>query len=85
LATGEVLTEPDTQLIHEVIHRHVRELHQFYGDFIGVRMARKHLAWYAPYLALTTEQRRQLMSAETPTMQLSILSATLQSLSQSLN
>ncbi len=26
--------------------RHVLALHQFYGDFMGVRIARKHVGWY---------------------------------------
>lgn len=73
LATGESLTEPDAQIIHEVIHRHVCEMHRFYGDVIGVRMARKYLAWYAPYLGLSSEQRRYLMMAEVPNIQLRLL------------
>jgi tRNA-dihydrouridine synthase len=48
-------------------------MHQFYGEVIGVRMARKHLAWYAPYLALTSDQRRSLMTAETTQAQLTVL------------
>lgn len=73
LITGEGLPEPDQQVIHEVIHRHVCAMHQFYGEVIGVRMARKHLAWYAPYLALTSDQRRSLMTAETTQAQLTVL------------
>jgi tRNA-dihydrouridine synthase B len=48
-------------------------MHQFYGEVMGVRMARKHLAWYAPYLALSAEQRRCLMVAEVAELQLAIL------------
>lgn len=73
LTTGKRLPRPDTQVIHEVIHRHVQAMYDFYGDFIGVRMARKHLAWYAPYLGLSAEQRRGLMTAETPERQLRAL------------
>ncbi len=29
-----------------LILRHVAHLHTFYGDFMGVRIARKHVAWY---------------------------------------
>jgi len=75
LATGDALTEPDAQIIHEVIHKHVGEIHQFYGDFMGVRMARKHLAWYAPYLGLNSEQRRCLMVTEVAELQLAMLSS----------
>ena len=29
-----------------VIEQHLRALHEFYGEFMGVRFARKHLRWY---------------------------------------
>ena len=29
-----------------ILHRHVAALHEFYGDYMGVRIARKHVAWY---------------------------------------
>ena len=29
-----------------ILRRHVTHLHQFYGDFMGVRIARKHVGWY---------------------------------------
>ncbi len=29
-----------------VIIEHVKDLHRFYGDFMGVRFARKHVSWY---------------------------------------
>lgn len=30
----------------DIMLKHVSELHQFYGDVMGVRIARKHVAWY---------------------------------------
>ena len=30
----------------QVMMRHVRQLHQFYGDDKGVLFARKHVGWY---------------------------------------
>ena len=30
----------------EILNCHVRELHAFYGEFMGVRIARKHTGWY---------------------------------------
>lgn len=73
LITGESLPEPDPQVIHEVIHKHLCAMHQFYGELMGVRMARKHLAWYTPYLNLSAAERRQLMTASTPEAQLACL------------
>jgi tRNA-dihydrouridine synthase B len=46
LETGETLATPSSEQQLEILHRHVTELHQFYGDFMGVRIARKHVGWY---------------------------------------
>src|SRR3954465_5232092 len=47
LATGELLPEPSTREVRGVLLEHVAELHAFYGEPAGVRIARKHLSWYA--------------------------------------
>jgi tRNA-dihydrouridine synthase B len=47
LATGERLPEPSLDEIREVLLGHLRALHAFYGEAAGVRIARKHLGWYA--------------------------------------
>ena len=39
-------THIPTQERLDVMRQHLRSLHQFYGEFIGVRFARKHLRWY---------------------------------------
>lgn len=46
LDTGEVLPEPSMEEVRSILLGHVSELHQFYGDFMGVRIARKHVSWY---------------------------------------
>ncbi|REL32682.1 tRNA dihydrouridine synthase DusB [Thalassotalea euphylliae] len=46
LDTGEVLPEPSMEEVRSILLGHVRDLHQFYGDFMGVRIARKHVSWY---------------------------------------
>ena len=35
------------QEVGEIMLGHVRALHAFYGEYAGVRIARKHLGWYA--------------------------------------
>ena len=47
LATGESLPEPSLQEIRDVLLGHLEHLHAFYGEVSGVRIARKHLGWYA--------------------------------------
>ena len=47
LATGQLLPEPSLQEIRDVLLGHLEHLHDFYGELAGVRIARKHLGWYA--------------------------------------
>src|SRR4029077_12398107 len=47
LATGERVPEPSTGEVRDILLAHVAELHAFYGEPAGVRIARKHLSWYA--------------------------------------
>ncbi len=46
LEHGEHLVPPTKEEIRTILLGHVRELHDFYGDFMGVRIARKHVSWY---------------------------------------
>ena len=47
LATGEKLPEPTLPEIRDILLGHLAHLHSFYGEESGVRIARKHLGWYA--------------------------------------
>jgi tRNA-dihydrouridine synthase B len=47
LATGEELPPPTPAEVRAVLLDHLRHLHEFYGEQAGVRIARKHLGWYA--------------------------------------
>jgi tRNA-dihydrouridine synthase B len=47
LATGELLPEPTLREIRDILLSHLEHLHAFYGEQAGVRIARKHLGWYA--------------------------------------
>ncbi|MEE4330983.1 MAG: tRNA dihydrouridine synthase DusB, partial [Wenzhouxiangella sp.] len=47
LATGETLPEPGLEEVCAILIGHLRALHAFYGEIAGVRIARKHLGWYA--------------------------------------
>jgi tRNA-dihydrouridine synthase B len=47
LATGELLPEPSLHDIRDILIGHLEHLHAFYGEPAGVRIARKHLGWYA--------------------------------------
>jgi tRNA-dihydrouridine synthase B len=47
LATGTHLPEPTLAEVRDVLLGHLDALHAFYGEESGVRIARKHLGWYA--------------------------------------
>jgi len=52
LATGEVLPPPDLREVKAWLLDHLEDHYSLYGEFTGVRSARKHLGWYAQALPL---------------------------------
>jgi tRNA-dihydrouridine synthase B len=48
----------------EIILQHLESLYEFYGEYTGVRMARKHLGWYCRQHSEAFELRSRLMAAE---------------------
>jgi tRNA-dihydrouridine synthase B len=47
LATGHALPPPSPREVQGILLGHLDDLHAFYGEVQGVRIARKHLGWYA--------------------------------------
>ena len=47
LATGRKLPEPAPAEVASILLGHLEHLYAFYGEHAGVRIARKHLGWYA--------------------------------------
>ncbi|MEP2651579.1 MAG: tRNA dihydrouridine synthase DusB [Paraglaciecola sp.] len=54
LQTGQILAAPSIEEVSSVLLEHVANVHQFYGEFMGCRIARKHVGWY---LAEKDQQR----------------------------
>lgn len=46
LKTGQKLDPVSLSEMSEIILRHIGQLHEFYGDWQGVKIARKHVTWY---------------------------------------
>ena len=44
---------PGHQEIQALILEHIQELHAFYGEHQGIRIARKHFGWYMDHLSCT--------------------------------
>ncbi len=70
LATGAAPVEPSPDAKRRILLHHLAALHDFYGDFMGVRIARKHLGWYLQVAGAGREQRTQFNLLQTPAEQL---------------
>ena len=44
--TGQLLAPPLVEEVRRLLQEHLQEHYSLYGEFIGVRSARKHIAWY---------------------------------------
>ncbi len=69
----EVAQKLDLEQKFAVIFRHIRHLHQFYGETKGYRIARKHVAWYLNGLFLKTDFKQSFNAIENATQQLNAL------------
>ena len=47
LQTNQHLPEPSILEVKEILLGHINNLYSFYGEYAGVRMARKHVSWYS--------------------------------------
>ena len=47
LTTGKLLAPPSAEEVCSILVKHLEDLYAFYGEPQGVRIARKHLGWYA--------------------------------------
>ncbi|PJE42675.1 MAG: tRNA dihydrouridine synthase DusB [Pseudomonas sp.] len=59
LCTGEQLPAPSLLEVERILLEHLAALHAFYGDVMGVRIARKHVSWYLATLPGAREFRAQ--------------------------
>ncbi len=72
LQTGQLLPEPPVSFIAETLISHLHQLHEFYGELQGVRIARKHLGWYSAAQENAIEFRARVNKAETAHEQVAI-------------
>jgi tRNA-dihydrouridine synthase B len=70
LATGDMLPEPSLVEVRDILLSHLEQLHAFYGEQSGVRIARKHLGWYAKDRPENMAFRAVVNRAESADMQL---------------
>ena len=62
----------DKYELRDIMLDHLSELHRFYGDLTGVRVARKHLTWYCNSLANADEFRHRVVRVESASEQIGL-------------
>ncbi len=74
LATGQHLALPDVSEIHRVLINHLHDLYDFYGEYSGVRIARKHISWYTKGLVGSAAFRHNMNQLQTTDQQMAAAS-----------
>lgn len=73
LQTGKLLAPPSINEVRSVMMEHLVNLHQFYGEPMGARIARKHVGWYLQAHDENGQFKRVFNTLETPSQQLDAL------------
>jgi tRNA-dihydrouridine synthase B len=67
---GDAFHEPSFAEVRDIMLAHLRDLHAFYGEEAGVRVARKHIDWYAKSRASAPALRQAVMQATDASIQI---------------
>ncbi|MCF7355296.1 tRNA dihydrouridine synthase DusB [Vibrio sp. CK2-1] len=73
LQTGEHLPPLPAEEVQDILIGHVQALHEFYGEFLGPRIARKHVGWYLKEHDGEGEFRRIFNAIEDAEKQIDVL------------
>jgi tRNA-dihydrouridine synthase B len=74
LADGKILPPPLQSVSASIILQHLESLYAFYGEYTGLRVARKHLGWYCQRLSLPAGSRGELFAQESSVSQWQVAS-----------
>lgn len=83
LATGERLPPVALEEVARVMLEHLEHLHAFYGEAMGLRIARKHIGWYIQERPYAEEFRQAAVRVETAAEQLALTRAYFERLAES--
>ncbi len=72
LATGTHLAPPSLGEIRDTLLEHLQAIYEFYGEYTGVRMARKHICWYSKSQPNGAAFRKKINQLETSVQQLAV-------------
>ena len=64
LETGGKLPTPEISEIQNIMNDHLLDHYEFYGEYIGLRTARKHIGWYCKGLRDSHTFRQRMNTAD---------------------
>jgi len=70
LSGRETPERPSLEVIGETLLTHLKGCHALYGEYRGVRIARKHIAWYCNGIRNATSFRQMINHVDQPAEQL---------------
>jgi tRNA-dihydrouridine synthase B len=70
LRTGQHLPAPLVAEVRQLMDEHLRAHYAFYGEYLGVRTARKHIGWYVRDLQGGEDFRQEMNRLESTAAQL---------------
>src|SRR5512143_2068890 len=70
LETGTHLLSPHVDEIQHILVDHMQDLYDFYGEFTGLRVARKHISWYTKGLPGSASFRHRMNQLESVSEQM---------------
>ncbi len=73
LEQNQVPTAPSLEEVRALVLDHIHALHHFYGEYQGVRYARKHVAWYLEKFLDSQDFRRGFNTLVTASTQIDAL------------
>ncbi|MDX2464283.1 MAG: tRNA dihydrouridine synthase DusB [Porticoccus sp.] len=73
LEHGVIPDPPSNTELIRVVSAHIKAIHQHYGEYLGIRIARKHVGWYVNSLPKGEAFRKYFNQLEDPHQQIQSL------------
>ena len=73
LEFGTMKPEPSIDEIRELLSSHVQALHEFYGQHLGLRIARKHVGWTLDQITGSAALKQRFNRAESAAVQFGLI------------
>ena len=85
LESGKIIADPGSDEIGRQLLSVLEQMYRFYGEYSGVRIARKHIGWYTKGLDGSNEFRKNVNSVESSAEQFTMTREFFKNLSPSIN